>query len=161
MGGAYALDALWRTLGRSRETDGGKCLRTSVMVMGMNSERLSLPGSVPTARARTTATICPRSWWAWRCPERTSRCGSGPGWATPQTAPSSARPRDLWEWVLSRVIWVADRGFTSADNRRFLRCGDDHYIMGEKLCSGSKEAKAALARAGRYKEVAGNLKVRK
>ena len=27
---------------------------------------------------------------------------------------------DLREWTLSKVIWVADRGFTSADNRRAL-----------------------------------------
>jgi hypothetical protein len=67
---------------------------------------------------------------------------------------------DLREWTLSRVIWVADRGFTSAENRRYLRRGDDHYIMGEKLRSASTEAQAALSRAGRYKEVAGNLKVK-
>ena len=57
-------------------------------------------------------------------------------------------------------VWVADRGLTSAENRRYLRRGDDHYIMGEKLRSASKEAQAALSRAGRYKEVAGNLKVK-
>jgi hypothetical protein len=67
---------------------------------------------------------------------------------------------DLREWTLSRVVWAADRGFTSAENRRFLRRGDDHYIMGEKLRSASKEAQAALSRAGRYREVAGNLKVK-
>jgi transposase len=67
---------------------------------------------------------------------------------------------DLKEWTLSRVIWVADRGFASAENRRYLRRGDDHYIMGEKLRSASKEAQAALARPGRYREVAGNLKVK-
>jgi transposase len=67
---------------------------------------------------------------------------------------------DLKEWTLSRVVWVADRGFTSALNRRFLRRGDDHYIMGEKLRSASKEAQAALSRPGRYREVAGNLKVK-
>jgi hypothetical protein len=27
------------------------------------------------------------------------------------------------EWVLSKIIWVADRGFTSAENRRYLRKG--------------------------------------
>lgn len=51
---------------------------------------------------------------------------------------------DLREWTLSRVIWVADWGFTSSENRRFLRRGDDHYIMGEKLRAGSKEAQSAL-----------------
>ena len=48
------------------------------------------------------------------------------------------------DWALSRVIWVACRGFTSAKNRRHLRQGDHHYIIGEKLRSSSAEAGAAL-----------------
>jgi hypothetical protein len=55
---------------------------------------------------------------------------------------------------------VAGRGFTSADNRRYLRKGDQHYIIGEKLRSGSAEAAAALSRQGRYQEVAANLRVK-
>jgi transposase len=47
------------------------------------------------------------------------------------------------DWTLSRVVWVADRGFTSADNRRYLRSGDQHYIIGEKLRSGSAEDQAS------------------
>jgi transposase len=67
---------------------------------------------------------------------------------------------DLREWKLSRVVWVADRGFQSAENRRYLqRCGG-HYIIGEKLRGESKEAAAALARQGRYRTVAGNLQVK-
>jgi len=65
---------------------------------------------------------------------------------------------DLREWTLGRVIWVADRGFASAENRRLLRRGDDAYIMAEKLRGGCPEAQAALAHAGRYREVAGNLR---
>ena len=64
------------------------------------------------------------------------------------------------DWTLSRVVWVADRGFTSAANRRYLRSGDHHYIIGEKLRSGSAEAAAALSRQGRYQDVAGNLRVK-
>ena len=67
---------------------------------------------------------------------------------------------DMRDWTLSRVVWVADRGFASAENRRYLRSGDDHYIIGEKLRSGSAEAKAALSRQGRYQDVAGNLQVK-
>jgi transposase len=85
-------------------------------------------------------------------------------WSWPGNTSDSALIRqvkaDLREWTLSRVVWVADRGFTSAENRRFLRRGDDHYIMGEKLLSASTEAQAALSRPGRYREVAGNLKVK-
>ena len=67
---------------------------------------------------------------------------------------------DMRDWCLSQVTWVADRGFTSAENRRYLRKGGGSYIIGEKLRSGSAEAAAALSRQGRYKDVAGNLKVK-
>jgi hypothetical protein len=58
------------------------------------------------------------------------------------------------------VIWVADRGFTSAANRRHLGAGGGGYILGEKLRSGSAEATAALARQGRYQQVSENLRVK-
>jgi transposase len=64
------------------------------------------------------------------------------------------------DWSLGRVVWVADRGFTSAQNRRFLQRAGGHYILGEKLRSGSPEATAALARPGRYASVANNLQVK-
>jgi hypothetical protein len=68
--------------------------------------------------------------------------------------------QDLRGWTLARVIWVADRGFASAENRRWLRKGDHHYIIGERLRSGSAEATAALSRQGRYQVVADNLRVK-
>ena len=40
---------------------------------------------------------------------------------------------DLRDRTLLRVVWVADRGFTSAENRRYLRRGGNHYIIGERL----------------------------
>jgi hypothetical protein len=67
---------------------------------------------------------------------------------------------DLRDWTLGKVIWVADRGFTSAENRRHLTNGGAGYILGEKLRSGSPEAKAALARQGRYQDVRENLRVK-
>jgi Transposase DDE domain len=85
-------------------------------------------------------------------------------WCWPGNTTDSALIRqakdDLRDWTLTRVIWVADRGFASAENRRWLRRGDHHYIIGEKLRSGSAEATAALQRQGRYAEVAGNLRVK-
>jgi hypothetical protein len=85
-------------------------------------------------------------------------------WCWPGNTTDSALIRqakdDLRDWTLTRVIWVADRGFASAENRRWLRRGDHHYIIGEKLRSGSAEATAALSRQGRYAEVAGNLRVK-
>jgi Transposase DDE domain len=67
---------------------------------------------------------------------------------------------ELRDWTLGKVIWVADRGFTSAANRRHLAAGGDGYILGEKLRSGSHEATAALARPGRYQDVSANLRVK-
>src|SRR5713101_609530 len=85
-------------------------------------------------------------------------------WCWPGNTRDSALIRqvkdDMRDWSLSRVVWVADRGFASAENRRWLRRGGNHYIIGEKLRSGSAEADAALSRQGRYKDVAGNLKVK-
>ena len=67
---------------------------------------------------------------------------------------------DLSAWHLNRVIMALDRGFTSAENRRYLQRGGGHYIVGEKLRGESKEAAAALSRQGRYRTVAGNLRVK-
>jgi hypothetical protein len=85
-------------------------------------------------------------------------------WCWPGATSDSALIRqvkdDLRDWTLSRIIWVADRGFAAKENRRYLRRGDHHYIIGEKLRSGSDEAKAALSRQGRYQDVAANLRVK-
>ena len=87
------------------------------------------------------------------------RCWSWPG-NTPDSALIRQAKDDMREWTLSRIIWVGDRGFTSAANRRHLRKGDHHYILGEKLRSGSAEATAALSRQGRYQHVDGGLQVK-
>jgi len=67
---------------------------------------------------------------------------------------------DMRDWTLTRIVWVGDRAFSSAANRRALRAGDHHYILGEKLRGDSADAKAALSRQGRYATVAGNLRVK-
>jgi len=67
---------------------------------------------------------------------------------------------DMRDWTLARVMWVADRGFSSAANRRELRRGGGHYIIGERLRSGSAEATATLSRQGRYQHVRDNLQVK-
>jgi hypothetical protein len=67
---------------------------------------------------------------------------------------------EMRDWTLTRIVWVADRGFTSAANRRALRAGDHHYILGEKLRGDSAQARAALSRQGRYATVAGDLRVK-
>ena len=67
---------------------------------------------------------------------------------------------DLGGWGLRRMVWVADRGFASAANRAYLTRGGGHYIHAEKLRHTNAEAAAALARPGRYRTVAGNLRVK-
>lgn len=67
---------------------------------------------------------------------------------------------DLEGWNLHRLVWVADRGFASAANRAYLTRGGGHYIHAEKLRHTTSEAAAALARPGRYRSVAGNLRVK-
>jgi hypothetical protein len=85
-------------------------------------------------------------------------------WCWPGNTSDSALIRqarqDMRDWTLARVMWVADRGFSSAQNRRELRRGGGHYIIGEKLRSGSAEATAALSRQGRYQHVRDNLQVK-
>ncbi len=85
-------------------------------------------------------------------------------WSWPGNTADSALIRqakdDLREWTLSRIVWVGDRGFTSAANRRDLRAGGHAYILGEKIRSGSADAAAAMARPGRYAQVTDNLQVK-
>jgi hypothetical protein len=85
-------------------------------------------------------------------------------WCWPGNTNDSALIRqvkdDMRNWSLSRIVWVADRGFTSGQNRRYLRKGGNHYIIGERLRSGSPEAAAALSRQGRYQDVAASLRVK-
>src|SRR5216684_5438988 len=85
-------------------------------------------------------------------------------WCWPGNTSDSALIRqvkaDMRDWVLGRIIWVADRGFSSARNRRFLQQGAGGYIIGEKLRSESPHVKAALSRQGRYQQIAGNLQVK-
>jgi hypothetical protein len=85
-------------------------------------------------------------------------------WCWPGNTSDSALIRqvktDMRDWVPGKVIWVADRGFSSARNRRFLQQGAGGYIIGEKLRTESPLVKAALSRQGRYQQVAGNMQVK-
>jgi len=87
------------------------------------------------------------------------RCWTFPG-NTVDTAIIRTVKDDLAGWNLRRLVWVADRGFASATNRAYLTKGGGHYIHAEKLRHTNAEAAAALARAGRYKTVAGNLRLK-
>lgn len=87
------------------------------------------------------------------------RCWTFPG-NTADTAIIRTVKDDLAGWNLRRLVWVADRGFASAANRAYLTRGGGHYIHAEKLRQTNTEAAAALARAGRYRTVADNLRVK-
>ena len=84
-------------------------------------------------------------------------------WSRPgSTADSSVMRevhRDLSAWGLHRVLWVGDRGFTSAENRRLLQNGGGHVLFGEKLRGVTANAEA-LARPGRFATVTGNITVK-
>ena len=87
------------------------------------------------------------------------RCWCWPGNASDQVVIRQVKD-EMRDWTLSKIVWVADRGFSSAENRRYLRSGDHHYIIGEKLRSESAEVKAALSRQGRYAGIAGNMRIK-
>jgi hypothetical protein len=85
-------------------------------------------------------------------------------WSWPGNTSDSALIRqvkdDMRDWSLARVVWVADRGFSSAANRRYLQQAGGHYIIGEKLRSDSPDVKAALSRQGRYAHIRDNMQVK-
>ena len=85
-------------------------------------------------------------------------------WSWPGNTADSALIRqvktDLHDWRLGQVVWVADRGFTSAENRRFLQAGGHGYILGEKIRSGNALAAQALSRQGRYTTLPNGLQVK-
>jgi hypothetical protein len=87
------------------------------------------------------------------------RCWTFPGNENDQRIIRTVKD-DLAGWNLHRMVWVADRGFASAANRAYLTRGGGHYIHAEKLRHTNSEAAAALARPGRYRTVAGNLRVK-
>ncbi|HEY6596106.1 MAG TPA: IS1634 family transposase [Asanoa sp.] len=87
------------------------------------------------------------------------RCWTFPGSESDQRIIRTVKD-DLGAWNLRRMVWVADRGFACAANRAYLQRGGGHYIHAEKLRHTNAEAAAALARPGRFREVADNLRVK-
>ena len=58
------------------------------------------------------------------------RCWCWPGNASDQVVIRQVKD-EMRDWTLSEIVWVTDRRFSSAENRRYLRSGDHHYITGE------------------------------
>jgi transposase len=58
------------------------------------------------------------------------------------------------------VCWVADRGMISAETIMHLEKHHLHYILGARMRKQKEVRDTVLARAGRYRTVAGNLRVK-
>jgi hypothetical protein len=65
---------------------------------------------------------------------------------------------------LRRLVWVADpygqHGFASATNRAYLTEGDGHYIMPRRCATPTPKLRPRSPSPGRYRTVAGNLRVK-
>ena len=68
--------------------------------------------------------------------------------------------QDLKGWKLGRCVFVGDAGMNSEDNRRKLALGGGKYILASRIRAGDEVTTDVLRRAGRYQEVADNLRVK-
>jgi transposase len=67
---------------------------------------------------------------------------------------------DLRGWKLGRCVFVGDAGMNSEENRRTLSLGGGKYILASKMRAGDEVSTDVLTRAGRYHDVADNLRVK-
>jgi len=67
---------------------------------------------------------------------------------------------DLRGWRLGRCVFVGDAGMNSEENRRSLALGNGKYILAARMRAGDEVTTDVLSRAGRYKEVRENLRVK-
>lgn len=67
---------------------------------------------------------------------------------------------DLREWKLGRVLLVGDSGMNSEDNRATLAKACGRYVLACRPSSVKEVADEVLTRAGRYKEIRENLRVK-
>ena len=112
---------------------------------GRRRGRSGRPGSAPTASPRThrddlpqvvvgmavTRDGIPVRVWSW------------PG-NTGDPALIRQVKDDLREWTLAQVVWVADRGFTSAENRRYLQRAAAATSSARSSAPGPPEASRAV-----------------
>jgi len=87
------------------------------------------------------------------------RVWSWPGNSSDMSVISEVKD-DLRGWRLGRVVTVVDRGFSSDANLAYLTRAGGHWIAGERMRDGSRDAQAALSRQGRYQTVRDNLRVK-
>lgn len=68
--------------------------------------------------------------------------------------------QDLRGWRLGRCVFVGDAGMNSKDNRRTLALGNGKYILASRMRAGDDVTHDVMHRAGRYKRVRDNLRVK-
>jgi hypothetical protein len=67
---------------------------------------------------------------------------------------------DLRGWQLGRCVFVGDAGMVSSENLAKLSRGGGRYIVNVPMRRGDEITETVLGRAGRYREVAENLRVK-
>ena len=82
-----------------------------------------------------------------------------PGNTTDVTTVKRVRD-DLRGWKLGRTLFVADSGMNSEDNRAELAKAGGRYVLACRAASVTEVKDQVLGRAGRYKELAPNLRVK-
>jgi len=82
-----------------------------------------------------------------------------PGQTTDVTTVEKVK-EDLRGWRLGRCVFVGDAGMNSEENRRTLSLGGGKYILAARMRAGDEVSREVLTRAGRYQEVADNLRVK-
>ncbi len=88
---------------------------------------------------------------------------SAPTWPGNTTDAATLTPvaQSLKErFGVERITMVADRGMVGAGNRKELERLEFTYILGVKMRLEKKAMREVLSRAGRFREVAANLKVK-
>jgi len=68
--------------------------------------------------------------------------------------------KELSGWRLGRCVFVGDAGMNSEENRRKLALGGGKYILASRMKSGDEVTTDVVTRAGRYRNVADNLRVK-
>lgn len=82
-----------------------------------------------------------------------------PGNTVDVTTVSQVRA-DLRGWRLTRCVFVGDAGMVSEENLRQLSRGGGKYIVGVPVRREREVAEEVLTRAGRFRQVAENLRVK-
>jgi transposase len=67
---------------------------------------------------------------------------------------------DLRGWKLGRCVFVGDAGMNSEENRRTLALANGKYILAARMRAGDEVTKQVITRAGRYRTVRENLRVK-